>query len=44
MLHTEISGDIPDIIRNDEELYEENLVHYFQVFEHAFHLALLVMG
>ena len=31
MLHTEISGDIPDIIRNDEELYEENLVHYFQV-------------
>jgi hypothetical protein len=31
MLHTEISGDIPEIIGNDEELYEGDLVHYFQV-------------
>src|SRR5947209_20057627 len=31
MLHTEISGDIPEIIGNEEGLYEGDLTHYFRV-------------
>ena len=27
----EISGDLPKIIRNEENLYEGNLIYYFQV-------------
>jgi len=30
-LETEISGDLPQIIANDEKLYEGDLIYYFQV-------------
>lgn len=35
-MQSTITGSIPSIIRNDERLYEGDLVHYFQaIFKHA---------
>ena len=30
MLHSEITGDVPEIIRNEENLYEGDLIHYLR--------------
>jgi len=35
----EIRGSLPQIVRNDHDLYEGNLVHYLQgIFNHAINL------
>ncbi|MBV8807817.1 MAG: hypothetical protein JO033_04010 [Acidobacteriaceae bacterium] len=31
MVELEVRGSLPQIIRNDQDLYEGNLIHYFQV-------------